>query len=365
MTQREPYTETYVGMWPTPSSSENSKKNSAHTASQPSKSTMKIHMPTRVNSYGMTETELQVVPVCKISWIIMGIRYDFDQIFVVLEKGQIVQGYVKWEMAIWWYSPLKDYFAKKPVVWDTFWAIITDKNVLVINENNIAKYPNVMECSLTDVQQQSKKMFPDIDIRDMPVLGAQVTGNQKGKTVDYCQINEIVLTTKTSMLKNKKGTVTAFIFQTSDGELYIAREQISFPTAKNSSIAKALDADYQTLHGKKFHVIIDRGNQNSIVSEYRSNHQNLPFCIQSLTAKDVQDIVKKMEENTVIYSLPPDSGQAGNSQQQVVPMWWDTWGSSSWGMMTIGILSIFLFILLLWMLRKYGELLWFKLSPEQ
>jgi len=95
---------------------------------------------------------------------------------------------------------------------------------------------------------------------------------------DHCQINDTLVMTKTSIHKNKKSLTTAFIFQNEEAELTTAREILSFPTAKDTTIQKAFEKYYESLHGKKMHVILDRGNKNTLVSEYNVTHKSLPWC---------------------------------------------------------------------------------------
>gem|GEM_PF-1334318 len=192
-----------------------------------------------------------------------------------------------------------------------FSAIITENNFLVINEKNIQNYPQVPECNLASVQSASLKLFPDLAIWDIEALDAKVLGRTtntpKSKFADHCQINETVLTTKSSITKNKKTLTTAFIFQNDEGELFTTRELITFPSAKDTSIQKAFEAYYSKLHGKKMHVILDRGNKNTLVSEYTSSAKNLPWCMSPSVNINISE-KRTSQENSVF----PISGFDGN-----------------------------------------------------
>jgi len=314
-------------IWPQPRTQQSIKNNddiNTHQNIPSTDSTIQITFPwTFFNGEVETPPETRNVPVCKISGTIVDVQWRK----VILEKWRVIAGDSKWDFwdhCLWCPEKVYDYFAKIPKVWDTLSVIIDERNELVKNEKNMKNYHNIDECSLATVQAQSLKLFPDLAKWDIEALDAKVLGtkptSQKGKFADYCQLNETVLATKSSFLKNGKGITTAFIFQNDEGDIFTAREQIPFSLKKNTTLLSHFELAYKELNGKKMHVIVDRNNKNTILGEYTSADKNLPWCV-------------------------PQSTQENN----IFPIFWNI--SSGWG----GIFLTFLMILTILLLGTFAK----------
>jgi len=254
-------------------------------------STIKITFPwSPFNGRKGTPSETRDVPVCKISGTVVDVQWRK----VMLDAWRIIVGDSKedendWNICLWCPKKVYDYFSVKPKVGDQLSVIIDENNELVKNDKNMKNYSNIDECNLSVIQAQSLKIFPDLAKWDIEALDAKVLGKipntQKSKSADHCQLNEIVLTTKSSFLKNKKWITTAFVFQNEDGDVFTARDQISFALKQHTWLLNSFETSYKQLHGKKMHVIVDRNNKNTILWEYTSAAKALPWC----TVQDIQE----------------------------------------------------------------------------